>query len=60
MTRGSTEWFTSSYSNAAQNCVEVRFDGGAVDVRDSKARELPAMRLTAASWRAFLTTATGV
>lgn len=34
MTR--TDWFKSSYSNPAQDCVEVRFDRALVHVRDSK------------------------
>ncbi len=50
-----TPWFTSSYSNAAATCVEVRFDGDAVLVRDSKNRvHGPTLAVTATEWAAFL------
>ncbi|MFV0258272.1 MAG: DUF397 domain-containing protein [Acidimicrobiales bacterium] len=29
-------WFKSSYSNASCSCVEVRYDGDQVLIRDSK------------------------
>lgn len=31
-----TAWFKSSYSSSTGTCVEIRFDGGQVAVRDSK------------------------
>ncbi|MEV6320393.1 DUF397 domain-containing protein [Nocardia sp. NPDC051787] len=58
----STGWFTSTRSNNGNQCVEVRFDGDAVLIRDSKYRRNPANRpadepiitVTAAEWTAFL------
>ncbi|MEU7763733.1 DUF397 domain-containing protein [Nocardia sp. NPDC049190] len=58
----STGWFTSTRSNNGNQCVEVRFDGDAVLVRDSKYRRNPAHRtadepiitVTATEWAAFL------
>ncbi|WP_406268356.1 DUF397 domain-containing protein [Nocardia sp. NBC_00881] len=58
----STGWFTSTRSNNGNQCVEVRFDGDAVLIRDSKYRRNPAHRtaeepviiVTAAEWTAFL------
>ncbi|MEV0029082.1 DUF397 domain-containing protein [Nocardia sp. NPDC050793] len=60
---GSTGWFTSSRSNNGNQCVEVRFDGDAVLIRDSKYRRNPANRpaeepiitVTANAWTSFLT-----
>ncbi len=50
-----TSWFKSSYSNAASACVEVRFAGDAVLVRDSKNRAHgPTLTVTATEWAAFL------
>ncbi|MDQ3988785.1 MAG: DUF397 domain-containing protein [Actinomycetota bacterium] len=50
-----TPWFTSSYSNAAAACVEVRFAGDAVLVRDSKDRTRgPILAVTPNEWAAFL------
>lgn len=34
-------WFTSSRSNNGNQCVEVRFDGDTVQIRDSKFRRNP-------------------
>jgi len=34
-------WFTSSRSNNGNQCVEVRFDGDIVQIRDSKFRRNP-------------------
>ncbi|MFF2085696.1 DUF397 domain-containing protein [Nocardia sp. NPDC058176] len=34
-------WFTSSRSNNGNQCVEVRFDGDVVQIRDSKFRRNP-------------------
>ncbi|WP_063050332.1 DUF397 domain-containing protein [Nocardia arthritidis] len=57
-----TGWFTSTRSNNGNQCVEVRFDGDAVLIRDSKYRRNPAnhpgdepvITVTAAEWIAFL------
>ncbi|MGN2635117.1 DUF397 domain-containing protein [Nocardia takedensis] len=56
-------WFTSSRSNNGNQCVEVRFVGDAVQIRDSKYRRDPAnlpadepiITVTTAEWTAFLT-----
>ncbi|MEC3914189.1 DUF397 domain-containing protein [Nocardia sp. CDC160] len=58
----STGWFTSSRTNNGNQCVEVRFDGDAVLIRDSKYRRNPEHRLddepiitvTASEWMTFL------
>ncbi|MFI6042013.1 DUF397 domain-containing protein [Nocardia sp. NPDC051321] len=58
----STDWFRSTRSNNGNQCVEVRFDGDAVLVRDSKYRRDPAnhpadepiITITAREWTAFL------
>jgi hypothetical protein len=50
-----TPWFTSTYTNAASACVEVRFAGDAVLVRDSKNRAHGAtLAVTATEWVTFL------
>lgn len=57
-----TDWFRSTRSNNGNQCVEVRFDGDAVLVRDSKYRRDPAnhpadepiITVTAQEWTAFL------
>ncbi|MBF6176101.1 DUF397 domain-containing protein [Nocardia blacklockiae] len=57
-----TGWFTSTRTNNGNQCVEVRFDGAAVQVRDSKYRRDPARRpadepvltVTAGEWMDFL------
>ncbi|MFI5781231.1 DUF397 domain-containing protein [Nocardia sp. NPDC051570] len=62
-----TGWFKSSFSNQGTNCVEVRFDGDVVLVRDSKYLRNPAndptiepvIRMRAADWAAFLEAALG-
>ncbi|RDI61519.1 DUF397 domain-containing protein [Nocardia pseudobrasiliensis] len=59
-----TGWFTSSRTNNGNQCVEVRFDGDAVLIRDSKFRRNPAHRqedepvitVTASEWMSFLAT----
>ncbi|MFF7938837.1 DUF397 domain-containing protein [Nocardia gamkensis] len=52
-------WFKSSYSSDSQACVEVRFDGGRVLVRDSKFRgpsdASPILVFTSTQWAAFTT-----
>ncbi|WP_330251529.1 DUF397 domain-containing protein [Nocardia sp. NBC_00565] len=57
-----TDWFTSTRSNNGNQCVEVRFDGDAVLIRDSKYRRNPANRpaeepiitITASQWTSFI------
>jgi len=57
-----TGWFKSSFSSNANQCVEVRFDGEYVSVRDSKYRRDPTnhpglepiIAVTAAQWTAWL------
>ena len=48
-------WFKSSRSSSNANCVEVRFAGDAVDVRDSKDRAGSTLAFDAAGWTSFLT-----
>ncbi|AYF78990.1 DUF397 domain-containing protein [Nocardia yunnanensis] len=63
----STGWFTSTRTNNGNQCVEVRFDGDAVLIRDSKYRRNPEHRLddepiitvTAAEWMTFLAAVLG-
>lgn len=53
-------WFTSSYSNAGNGCVQVRFDGADVLVADSKQRGAgPVIRVAGAVWDAFVAAAPG-
>ncbi|MFE5288034.1 DUF397 domain-containing protein [Nocardia sp. NPDC056611] len=48
------KWFTSSFSQGGQECVEVAFvEQGHVAVRDSKDRTGPAFVFTPAEWDAF-------
>ncbi len=55
-------WFTSSRSNNGNQCVEVRFDGDAVQIRDSKFRrdpmnaglDEPIITVGTSLWTAFL------
>lgn len=49
-------WFTSSYSNASGACVEVKFDHGAILVRDSKDRstDRPIVTIGKVGWCSFL------
>ncbi|MFE9579557.1 DUF397 domain-containing protein [Nocardia sp. NPDC006044] len=57
-----TDWFRSTRSNNGNQCVEVRFDGDAVLIRDSKYRRNPAnhpadepiITVTAGEWTTFL------
>lgn len=64
---GRDGWFTSSFSSNANQCVEVRFDGESVSIRDSKyrhnpinhpARE-PIITVTADHWTGLLHELTG-
>ncbi len=64
---GRSEWFTSSFTNGSQACVEVRFHDDLVSIRDSKYRRDPAhdphrepvITVTAGQWTAFLDEFTG-
>lgn len=48
-------WFKSSFSTASGDCVEVRFDGDVVQVRDTKDQGAgPVITLDAAVWDDFL------
>ena len=48
-------WRKSSYSEASDNeCVEVRIDGDAVLVRDSKDPAGPVLRVSREEWRRFV------
>ncbi|MGC5030475.1 DUF397 domain-containing protein [Micromonospora sp. DT229] len=47
-------WFKSSRSSNNAACVEVRIDGGAVDVRDTKDRSGPMLTFDASSWASFM------
>ncbi|MEU1206631.1 DUF397 domain-containing protein [Nocardia sp. NPDC005825] len=63
----SSGWFTSTRTNNGNQCVEVRFDGDAVLIRDSKYRRNPEHRpddepiitVTAAEWMTFLAAVLG-
>ncbi|GGM60549.1 hypothetical protein GCM10011608_52010 [Micromonospora sonchi] len=48
------DWFKSSRSSNNAACVEVRFAGGVVGVRDSKDRSGPALAFDAGAWAGFL------
>ncbi|OLT44112.1 hypothetical protein BJF85_20625 [Saccharomonospora sp. CUA-673] len=48
-------WFKSSFSNPSQECVEVRFDGDVVHVRDTKDHGTgPVLSVPAGYWADFL------
>lgn len=54
-------WFKSSYSDGPVACVEVRFAGDAVLVRDSKQRTHgPTLAVTTTEWATFLDGLAGV
>jgi uncharacterized protein DUF397 len=54
-TAAGAPWFKSSYSDNSLACVEVRFDGDAVLVRDSKNRAHgPTLAVTITGWATFL------
>ncbi|WP_046500537.1 DUF397 domain-containing protein [Streptomyces odonnellii] len=49
-----TRWVKSSKSATGPYCVEVADLGcGAVAIRDSRRKDLPALRFTAEEWAAF-------
>ncbi|MBO4209237.1 DUF397 domain-containing protein [Micromonospora echinofusca] len=47
-------WFKSSRSSNNAACIEVRFVGGAVDVRDTKDRSGPVLAFDATAWTSFV------
>jgi hypothetical protein len=48
-------WFKSSYSDGASNCVEVAFaDDGTVGLRDSKNRKGPILEFNPGKWATFI------
>jgi hypothetical protein len=49
-----SEWIKASKSNGGGNCVEIRRNGESIEVRDSKDRGGPILRLTVAEFDAFL------
>lgn len=54
-----TGWFKSSFSNPAQDCVEVRFEVGTVLIRDSKQHgNGPVLTTPHSEWASFLADAT--
>lgn len=61
-----SDWFKSSYSSSTQSCVEVRFAGDVVHIRDSKYRRNPAndptrepiITVPADEWHDFLASLT--
>ncbi|MET8877696.1 DUF397 domain-containing protein [Nocardia sp. NPDC004604] len=53
------QWFKSSLSGGAENCVEVAFlPNDLVGVRDSKNPSGPTLVFTPAEWSAFTTATT--
>ncbi len=60
---GSTGWYKASFSDHGNACVEVRFEGEEVLIRDSKYRGSEALRpiiaIPAHAWVKFLSIATG-
>jgi Domain of unknown function (DUF397) len=54
-TAAGAPWFKSSYSDNSLSCVEVRFAGDAVLVRDSKSRlHGPTLAMSTTEWATFL------
>lgn len=49
------DWFVSSLTTPANNCVEVRLHAnGTVDTRNSNDREGPMVSYTRDEWKAFI------
>lgn len=48
------EWHKSTYSNTGAQCVEVRENPAAVDVRDTQNRHRGHLAFPSAEWHAFL------
>lgn len=53
MTALNSNWRTSSKSGGNGNCVEVRFTGELIEVRDTKDRNGGQLSFTPEEWRAF-------
>ncbi|MFY1653232.1 DUF397 domain-containing protein [Solwaraspora sp. WMMB762] len=49
------DWIKSSRSSNNAACVEVRFAGGQVDVRDTKDRTGPTLAFDSTTWATFVT-----
>ncbi|MEU6131120.1 DUF397 domain-containing protein [Saccharopolyspora sp. NPDC047091] len=49
-------WFTSSYSNSQNECVEVTLAPGGAGVRDTKDRNGGTLTFNRTTWSAFLNT----
>jgi hypothetical protein len=49
-----TGWFKSSYTTENGLCLEARHTPSGIDLRDSKNRTGPRLRLPAAAWTTFL------
>ncbi|MET7881377.1 DUF397 domain-containing protein [Micromonospora profundi] len=49
-----SQWRKSTRSGSNGACVEVRRDGQAAEVRDSKDQLGPTLRFEAAAWSTFL------
>ncbi len=51
---GRADWFKSSYSQHAGECVEIaHLDGGMIGVRDSKDSTGPALLFSPGEWDTF-------
>lgn len=55
-TRSVEQWHVSSYSGAANNCVELNVVADLTKVRDSKSRDTGTLALRGQGWSAFLFT----
>lgn len=49
-----TAWVKASRSGASNQCVELRRNGEAIEVRDTKDRSGPVLRFTEAEFAAWL------
>ncbi|NEA43112.1 DUF397 domain-containing protein [Streptomyces sp. SID11233] len=47
------DWFKSSYSNAANNCVEAAYVSGGLAIRDSKDISRAPLSYGTSQWTAF-------
>ena len=48
------DWFKSTYSSGAENCLESANDPLVVPVRDSKVIDGPILKFSHGSWAAFV------